>query len=159
MNLFVVIKWTAFHSTESLIIKSVHCVLCSVQSAVWQNLGIYHHQGGYAFTAVCVSVSVSVQNSGVFHHLTVATRSTKLSPCHTFISLFGVNLCILVYQNLPESDGGCFCGNRLGLPACFLCWNAWERRPGMHVNGVPIVNKKALMLQEKHAMPHLFFSV
>ena len=51
--------------------------------------------------------------SGVFHHLTVATRSTKLRPRHAFISLFGVNLCILVYKNLPESDSGCFCGNRL----------------------------------------------
>jgi len=46
--------------------------------------------------------------SGVFHHLTVTTRSTKLRPRHAFIFLFGVNLCILVYQSLPESDSGCF---------------------------------------------------
>ena len=55
--------------------------------------------------------------SGFF--ITVTNRSTKLRPRHAFISLFAVNLCILVYQNLPESDSGCFevtaCGVELLL--------------------------------------------
>ena len=56
------------------------------------------------FTNYCASVIMPSPTdrcvegiSGVFHHQTVATRSTKLRPCHAFISLFGVNLCILVY--------------------------------------------------------------
>ena len=57
---------------------------------------------------VAESCNVSEYNSGVFHHLTVTNRSTILRPRHAFISLFGINLCILVYQSLPESDSGCF---------------------------------------------------
>ena len=64
-------------------------------------------------------VTVARHKSGVFHHLTVTTRSTKLRPRHAFISLFGVNLCTLVYQNLPESDSSCFCGNQLVYQAVF----------------------------------------
>jgi len=52
----------------------------------------------------CMSVIPTTKHpiilSGVFHHLTVTNRSTKLRPRHAFISLFGVNLCILVYQSL-----------------------------------------------------------
>ena len=68
---------------------------------------------------LCHCLPVVVYISGVFHHLTVPTRSTKLRPRHAFISLFGVNLCILVYQNLPESDSGCFCGNWLAYQPVF----------------------------------------
>ena len=61
--------------------------------------------------------------SGVFHHLTVTTRSTKLRPRHAFISLFGVNLCILVYQNLPESDSGYFAVTAWSTNPFFMQWS------------------------------------
>ena len=101
--------WTAV--THSV---SQHMRFSEPTTKIWMNIddSVIHLFVPSLFSFSFLYLSF-LNNSGVFHHLTVVTRSTKLRPRHAFISLFGVNLCILVYQNLPESDSGCFCGNRL----------------------------------------------
>jgi len=73
--------------------------------------------------------------------ITVATRSTKLRPRHAFISLFGVNLCILVYQNPPESDSGCSEVTAWSISPFFMQWST--------ASYIPVPNSHALLDDEK----------